>query len=132
MDTFTLWFLYKCGFMHQRIRWKCQILILCQIKTTISSSLFNDNQNLYFDHPMKEVWLWSKKGLDVVFSRFRGFSFTITLRKKPKGVTRISVEQLSLSLCFVIQRRMCGIPLGVYLKKTTPSVLSVLLLIYGV
>ena len=26
--------------------------------------------------------------IDVVFSRFRVFSFTITLRKKPKGVTR--------------------------------------------
>ena len=34
--------------------------------------------------------------LDVVFSRFRGFSFTITLRQKTKGVTRM------LSLCFVI------------------------------
>ena len=32
--------------------------------------------------------------LDVVFSRFRGFSFTISLRQKPKGVTR---SMLSLS-----------------------------------
>ena len=27
--------------------------------------------------------------LDVVFSKFRGFSFTITLRQQPKGVRRI-------------------------------------------
>ena len=33
---------------------------------------------------------------DVVFSILRGFSFTITLRQKPKGATRM------LSLCFVI------------------------------
>ena len=27
--------------------------------------------------------------LDVAFSRLKGFSFTITLRQRPKGVTRI-------------------------------------------
>ena len=43
--------------------------------------------------------------LDVVFSRFRGFSFTITLRQRLKGVTCM------LSLCFVIQRCLRGTPL---------------------
>ena len=38
--------------------------------------------------------------LDVVFSRFRGFSFIITLRQKPKEVTRM------LSFCLVIQHCM--------------------------
>ena len=32
--------------------------------------------------------------LDVVFSRFRGFSFTITLRQKPKGVTGCPTKHL--------------------------------------
>ena len=36
--------------------------------------------------------------LDVVFSRFSGFSFTITLRQRPKGVMCMP------SLCLVIQR----------------------------
>ncbi len=36
--------------------------------------------------------------LDVVFSRFRGFSFTITLRQKPKGVTRNVEQALSVNL----------------------------------
>ena len=44
--------------------------------------------------------------LDVVFSRFRVFSFTITLRQKPKRATRM------LSLCLVIQRGMRVTPLG--------------------
>ena len=68
--------------------------------------------------------------LDVVFSRFRGFSFTITLRQKPKGVTRM------LSLCLVIQCDMHVTPLGVCLRvivnenplKTSSSVLSVFFL----
>ena len=34
--------------------------------------------------------------LDVIFSRFRGFSFTITPRQKPKGVTRNVEQTLSL------------------------------------
>ena len=74
--------------------------------------------------------------LDVVFSRFRGFSFTITLRQKPKGVTHM------LSLCLVIQRGICITPLGfclgvivneklLNLEMTTSSVLSVLLFIYA-
>ena len=78
--------------------------------------------------------------LDVVFLRFRGFSFTIALRQKPKGVPR---RQRMLSLCLVIQCCLRGTPLGFCLRvivnerplnlvKTTNSVLSVLLLIYGV
>ena len=69
---------------------------------------------------------------DVVFSRFRGFSFTITLRKKPKGVTH-------MPRCITRQREsMCVTPLGFCLRvivnkknleKTTSSVLSILLLI---
>ena len=72
---------------------------------------------------------------DVAFSRFRVFSFTITLRQKPKGVTHM------LSLCLLIQRSITVTPFGFYLrvivnekplnlKKTTSSVLSLLLLIY--
>ena len=78
----------------------------------------------------------TERTLDVVFSRFRGFLFTISLRQKSKGVTRI------LSPCLVIQRSMRATPLGfclrvivdekpLNLEKTTSSVLSVLLLIYG-
>ena len=61
------------------------------------------------------------------------FLFTITLRQKPKRVTRM------LSLCLVIQRGMRINPLGLgvignekpqNLEKTTSSVLSVLLSIY--
>ena len=73
--------------------------------------------------------------LDVVFSRFRGFSFTITLRQKPKWVRR------RLSFCLVIQRGMRVAPLGCFriivnekllnLEKTTASVLSALLWIYS-
>ena len=48
------------------------------------------------------------KTLDVVFSRFRGFSFTITLRQKSKGVKYAH----ALSLCLVIQRGMRVTPLG--------------------
>ena len=48
--------------------------------------------------------------LDVVFSRFRGFSFTITLRQKPKGVPRM------LSLFLVIRRCLRGTPLGFFLR----------------
>ena len=68
--------------------------------------------------------------LDVVFARFRGFSFTITLRQKPKEVMRM------LFLCLVIQHSMCVTSSGVCprvivneklldLEKTTTSVLSV-------
>ena len=76
--------------------------------------------------------------LDVVFSRFRGFSFTITLRQKHKRVPR---RQRMLSLCLVIQSCCAELlwasvsrivnekPLN--LEKTTSSGLSVLLLIYG-
>jgi len=48
--------------------------------------------------------------LDVVFSRFRGFSFIVTLRQKPKEVTRM------LSLCLVIQRSMRVTPSGFFLR----------------
>ena len=68
--------------------------------------------------------------LDVVFARFRGFSFTITLRQKPKEVMRM------LFLCLVIQHSMCVTSSGLCprvivnekpldLEKTTTSVLSV-------
>ena len=69
-------------------------------------------------------------------SRFRGFSFTIILRQNPKGVKCMHF------LCLVIQRSMHVTPLGfclgvivneklLNLDKTTSSVLSVVLLIYG-
>ena len=76
------------------------------------------------------------KTLNVVFSRIRGFSFTITQWQKPKRVTRM------LSLCLVIQHVMQVTPLGYCLrvvvnekhlnleKTTTSSVLSVFLAIY--
>ena len=44
--------------------------------------------------------------LDVVFSRLRDYSFTITLRQRPKGVTCM------LSLCLIIQRCLRGTLLG--------------------
>ena len=70
--------------------------------------------------------------VDVVFLRFRGFQFTIGLRKKSKGVTRIRRR---------ILRRMRVTPLGVFprvianenplnLEKTRSSVISLLFLIY--
>ena len=65
-----------------------------------------------------------------------GFSFTINLSQKPKGVTRM------LFLFLVIQRGIHVAPLGfclrvilneklLILKKTTSSVLYVLLFIYA-
>ena len=68
--------------------------------------------------------------LDVVFARFRGFSFTITLRQTPKLVMSM------LFLCLVIQYSMCVTSSGLCprvivnekpldLEKTTTSVLSV-------
>ena len=62
--------------------------------------------------------------LDVVFSRFRGFSFTITLRQRLKGVTRMRGR--TGSFCLVIQCSMRVTPFGFSLR-----VLSVLLLIYA-
>ena len=53
--------------------------------------------------------------LDVVFSRFRGFSFTITLKQKPKEITRM------LSLCFVNQRGMRDTPMGFCFLNQEPS-----------
>jgi len=69
------------------------------------------------------------------FLDFGVFSFTITLRQKPKGVTRM------LSVCIVILLGVRVTPLAFCLKvivnekslnleKTTSSVLSVLLFIY--
>ena len=64
----------------------------------------------------------TERTLDVVFSRFRDFSFTRTLRQKPKGVTRM------LSLCLVNQRSMRVTSLGFCISVI--SDLSVLFLIY--
>ena len=44
------------------------------------------------------------------FSRKRGFLFTITLKQKPKGITRI------LSVCLVVQRGMACDHLGFCLR----------------
>ena len=44
------------------------------------------------------------------FLRFRGFSFNIIMRQKPKEVTRM------LSLCLVIQRGMLVTPLDFWLR----------------
>ena len=53
--------------------------------------------------------------LDVVFSRFRGFSFTKTLRQKPKGITRmLQRESLFYAAC----------EKTLHLEKMTSSVLS--------
>ena len=75
--------------------------------------------------------------LNVVFLRFRGFSFTITQRQYPKGVRRS--RRRTDSLCLVILRRLRVTPFGFYLKvivnekplnleKTTVSVLFVILI----
>ena len=45
------------------------------------------------------------RALDVVFSRFRDFSFTLTLRQKSKVVTR-SLRKAG-SLCFANLREVC-------------------------
>ena len=47
--------------------------------------------------------------LDVIL-RFKSFSFTVTLRQKPKGITRM------LSLCLVIQCCLHGTPLSFCLR----------------
>ena len=65
--------------------------------------------------------------LDVVFSRLRGFSFTIIMRQRPKGVTRM------LSICLVIQRCLHETPLGFCLRVVVnekPLNLEEVLLIY--
>ena len=78
------------------------------------------------------------KTIDVVFSGFRGFSFTITLRQKPKGVQR---RQRWITRQRESMRCLRGTPLGLCLRvnvnkktlnleKTTSSFLSVLLLIH--
>ena len=48
----------------------------------------------------------------LIFSIFRDFSFTITLRQWSKGVTSMR------SLCLVIQRCLRGTPLGFCLRVT--------------
>ena len=69
------------------------------------------------------------------FLIFKIFSFTKTLRQKPKGVPR---RQRTLSLCLVIQQCLRVTPLGFFLRvivnektqnfeKTTSSVLSVII-----
>ena len=42
----------------------------------------------YDDKVIHRLIKITDRTLDVVFSRFRGFSFTITLSQKPKGVPR--------------------------------------------
>ena len=67
--------------------------------------------------------------LDVVFSRLRGFLFTITLRQTPKGVTRRITrhrESLFYADCFCLMVIVNLKPLN--LEKTTSSVLSVILI----
>ena len=88
--------------------------------------------NIYSDNGFKHRLIKiTNRTLDVDFSRFMYVSFKITLRQKPKGVTR------KLSLCLVIHRGMRVTPLGfclrvfvnekpINLEKTTTSVLSVL------
>ena len=63
--------------------------------------------------------------LDVVFSRFRGFSFTITQRQKHKVVTSMHAQFR------VIPRGMRLRPQGYFEQKTSYSVLSIFLLING-
>ena len=95
----------------------------------------------FVGHPVTEYISQIDKNtdrtLDVFFSRFRGFSFILTIRQRPKVVTRMH------SLCLVIQRCLRGTPLGFCLRasvkenpfnleKTTSSILSVLFLIYDI
>ena len=66
--------------------------------------------------------------LDVVFSKFGLNSFTITLRQKPRGVSRS--RRRTGSLCQVILV-LYGVIMNEFhpnLKKTTSSVLSVILI----
>ena len=75
----------------------------------------------------------TNRTLDVVFSRFNCFSFTITLRQKPKEVTRVlscnsrsmRVTPLGFCLRIIVNEK----PLN--LEKKTFSVLSVLLLFHA-
>ena len=60
--------------------------------------------------------------LDVVFSRFKSFLCTITLRQRTKGVLR---RQHMLFLCLVIEKLL-------NLEKTTSSVISMLFFIYDI
>ena len=57
----------------------------------VQNSIFNElligtTYKLHLEHMINNN---TDRTLDVVFSRFRGFSFTITLRLEPKGVTRM-------------------------------------------
>ena len=86
-----------------------------------------------------ETFIWSImwKILDVVFSRFRGFSLTITLRQKPKKLRAVCVEQI-LALHFSYTQHAhnsFGRLLWGYctrkhlnLEKSTSSVLSVIVI----
>ena len=64
---------------------------------------------------------------DFVFLIFKGFSFTITLRQKPKGVPR---RQRLITI--KTQREHAHVEKPLNLENTTSSVLSALLLIYGI
>ena len=85
----------------------------------------------YINHRLIKI---TDRALDVVFSRFRGLSFTLTLRQKPKGVPR---KQRRITIQRESMHWLCGTPLCLHLKvivneksinleKTTSSVLSVI------
>ena len=63
--------------------------------------------------------------LDVVFLWFKGFSFTITLRRKPEGVITVGVEQ-ALSLSCNSTQHVNEKPLNI--DKMTVSVLFFILI----
>ena len=72
------------------------------------------------------------RSLEVVFSRFMCFSFTITMRLKPKGVTlsterepvlrRLHATHLGILLIVIVNEK------HIHLIKTTSRVLSVILI----
>ena len=136
--------------MFMWIQYSCFLKAMGRSKKNVIESYLHcidiyDDEFVILDFQKKSKWffLWSRHRLNnnnrennrCRFSKFRGFSFTITLRQKPKGVMRMQ------SLFLVIQRLMRVTHLGfclrvivkekvLNLEKITSSVLSVSLLIY--
>ena len=96
-----------------------------------------DNENL----EMVELLLENKvnetqinntadRTLDVVFSRFKGFSFTITQRSYGQAVLNYTTEREQPRNSFELLTQSYCERKPLNLEKTTSSVLSVILLIY--
>ena len=111
-EEFYIWFKYFCGFFYvfffniKIIFDTFFVMTDPRLNTKIGPTFWRSKTeelhiplkswSLYrFSHRLSKI---TDSTLDVVFSRFRSISFTITLREKPNGVTRIIWVKQALSL----------------------------------